>query len=172
MRYLVAGGAPWAVEAFKRHPDIGSWRYAGDEQSLRIGLMYNPRYVFFLNWSKKVGPTITERFECVNFHCTPLPYGRGGHPIENLILRGYTETVITAHRMTQEMDAGPIYGMWGGISLMGAKAEITARFVQPVASMMRFIVEDEPDARPQVGEPVLFSRLSQDAYEAVWDARG
>jgi len=101
-----------------------------------------------------------------------LPYGRGGHPIENLILRGHTETVITAHRMTEEFDAGPIYGTRGPVSLAGTKDEIVARFVDPVAALMRWIVAEEPTPVPQVGEVVHFRRLPVAMYRDFWAGRG
>ena len=40
---------------------------------------------------------------------TDLPYGRGGSPLQNLIIRGHKKTKISALRMVNELDAGPIY---------------------------------------------------------------
>ncbi len=130
-----------------------------------------PRYMFFLNWSHIVPPAVAESFECCNFHATPLPLGRGGGPIENMILRGHTETVITAHRMTQEIDAGPIYGVSEPVSLAGTKNEILARFVEPVTGLIRMIIEEEPEPVPQQGEVVEFKRLEQSEYEKFWATR-
>ncbi len=152
-------GAPWAEEA-ARLAGVGT-----------AGLGW-PRYLFFLNWSEKVHGSYLHNFECINFHCARLPYGRGGGPIENLILRGHTETVITAHRMTSELDAGPIYCVSEPIGLAGTKDDITARFVEPVAKMMRYIMEHNPEPRPQVGEPTYFKRLSPEAYQQFWASRG
>ena len=45
----------------------------------------NPKYIFFPHWSHKVPQIILDNFECVCFHTAPLPYGRGGSPIQNLI---------------------------------------------------------------------------------------
>ncbi len=131
-----------------------------------------PRYVFFLNWSWMVPPEVTEEFECVNFHATPLPYGRGGGPIEGMILRGHTETVMTAHRMTQELDAGPIYARHAmPISLAGTKEDILARFVEPVTGMVRWIIDNEPEPFQQLGDVVEFKRLPKAEYEALWEGR-
>lgn len=130
-----------------------------------------PRYAFFLNWSARVPADLLERYECVNMHCTPLPYGRGGHPIENLILNGFKTTTMTAHRMVAEIDAGPVYYQGGSIGLSGAKAEILARFVDPCAAIIRRIVESEPEPMPQGGRVVKFSRLSPDAYREFWGKR-
>jgi methionyl-tRNA formyltransferase len=48
----------------------------------------DPRYVFFPHWSHRIDSAIFERFECVIFHMTDLPFGRGGSPLQNLIARG------------------------------------------------------------------------------------
>ena len=109
--------------------------------------------------------------EWVNFHCTALPQGRGGHPIENLIVRGYTETVITAHRMVADMDAGPVYGRSESISLAGSKAAIQQRFVAPCVELIQEIVAREPMPVPQAGLPTWFERLGPDAYQAIWASR-
>lgn len=40
---------------------------------------------------------------------TDVPYGRGGSPLQNLILAGHADTQLTALKMVEEMDAGPVY---------------------------------------------------------------
>lgn len=47
--------------------------------------------------------------ECVCFHMTDVPYGRGGSPLQNLIVRKHKKTKLTALKMTEEIDAGPVY---------------------------------------------------------------
>lgn len=130
------------------------------------------RYMFFVNWSEKVPVHILERAECVNFHCTALPYGRGGHPIENLLLAGKTDTVITAHQMTTAIDAGPIYAVSPSVSLSGTKREIQARFINPVSALIRQIIDTEPTPYAQHGEPTYFQRLQPETYEQFWSGRG
>jgi len=36
---------------------------------------------------------------------TDVPYGRGGSPLQNLIVRGHTETKLTALRCVRDLDA-------------------------------------------------------------------
>ena len=45
----------------------------------------NPRYVFIPHWSYIIPAEIFEKFECIVFHMTYLPFGRGGSPLQNLI---------------------------------------------------------------------------------------
>lgn len=64
---------------------------------------------FFPHSSHKIPASVFGSFECVIFHMTDVPYGRGGSPLQNLILRGHEDTVISALRCVEAMDAGPVY---------------------------------------------------------------
>jgi methionyl-tRNA formyltransferase len=116
-----------------------------------------PRYVFFPHWSAMVPPEVWREFECVCFHMTDLPFGRGGSPLQNLIARGHEDTVLTALRMNGELDAGPIYAK-RPLSLAGSAQEIYARAGDATFELIRWIIESEPTPHPQVGEPVHFKR--------------
>lgn len=172
MKYVALVGSVWGVRTFEAvsRSCPGEWICTAGASNLDA-VFAGARYVFALNWSHRVQRHLVEAHEIVNFHCTALPYGRGGGPIENLILRGHTETVITAHRMVEELDAGPVYATRGPVSLAGTKGEIQARFVVPVTAMIEAIVRDEPVPVPQVGEPVVFRRLLYGEYRRLWEAR-
>lgn len=178
MRWSAAFGGPWGwVREVRRQTDRGQiyWPSGGLNEFLawchRFQPRDGPRYVFFVHVSEKIPADVTNRLTAVNFHCSPLPAFRGGHPIEHQLLAGKVDTVMTAHQMTQEIDAGPIYGTRGPIILAGTKDEILARFVEPVAELMRWIVETEPEPTLQVGEVVKFQRLTPEAYQQFWEAR-
>ena len=38
---------------------------------------------------------------------TDLPFGRGGTPLQNLIVKGFDKTKISALKVTKGIDAGP-----------------------------------------------------------------
>ena len=121
----------------------------------------NPRYVFLPHWSHIIPSEIFEAFECVIFHMTDLPYGRGGSPLQNLIQRGHKETKISALRCVAELDAGPIY-LKQPLSLEGSATEIFHRAANIIEVMIEEIVDKEPDPRPQQGEPTVFRRRTPD----------
>ena len=75
-----------------------------DKERLTLSNLINadPDYIFFPHWSWKIPEEIYNRFNCVIFHMTDLPYGRGGTPLQNLIDRGITETKITAFKARQQ----------------------------------------------------------------------
>lgn len=160
MNYLVAGVEDWNREQFENErPTVsGQWYYVDDPIRLeRQVLAVQPKYIFFIHWRWKVPPLITDQYECICFHMTDLPYGRGGSPLQNLIQRGFRETQLTALRMTQELDSGPIY-MKRSLSLDGSAGEIYKRMSRLAWQMIREMIAQEPTPRPQVGEPTLFSR--------------
>lgn len=159
--YVVAGCRPWNREVFDRRlRDLpGDWVFVDRPEDLtlqRIGDL-DPRYLFFLHWSTKVPREITGRYECVNFHMTDVPFGRGGSPLQHLIARGHASTMLTALRMTDELDAGPVY-MKRPLMLDGRAQEIYVRMTNLAAEMIESIIRDEPEPRPQEGEVVVFER--------------
>ena len=117
----------------------------------------NPRYVFLPHWSHRVGSAIYERFECIIFHMTDVPFGRGGSPLQNLIARGINETKISAIRCVEELDAGPVY-LKRPLSLHGSAEEIFIRASGIMEEMIVEILDKEPQPRDQEGQPTVFKR--------------
>ena len=134
-----------------------------EEINFKYLALINPSYIFFAHWSWIVPEEIHKSFNCIVFHTAPLPYGRGGSPIQNLILKGIKSSPVCAIKMTNEVDAGPIYCS-ETISLEGNISEIFERVAEVVKNMIRKITAAEPSIVPkeQVGEPVLFKRLSKE----------
>ena len=148
--YLVCGCKPWNRRVFdeviSKLP--GSWTYVGSKVEFDIMARgFDWRYIFFLHWSWMVPQEVYEKYECVNFHMTDLPYGRGGSPLQNLIEAGRRETRITAHRMTGEVDCGPIYGL-AGLGLNGTAEAVYVRATEMSAHLIDSIVANEPEPRP------------------------
>ncbi len=160
--YLFCSSRPWGIEEFlkvrKQFP--GRWFIVCDKNDLEEiceKLAYKVRYAFFPHWSHIVPKRVIENIECVCFHMTDLPYGRGGSPLQNLIVRGHTKTRLSALRMTEELDAGPIY-MKRDLDLSGSAREIFLRATKIELEMIREIIENQPTPVPQEGEPVVFKR--------------
>ena len=159
--YLVAGTRPWNRRVFdeviSRFP--GSWSFIDGSGPLTRESVaaIGPRYIFFLHWSARVPREIVADFECVCFHMTDVPYGRGGSPLQNLIARGHRETRLSALRMVEELDAGPVY-LKEPLSLEGSAEEIYIRATELSARMIRRIIDDQPAPVAQCGEPTVFRR--------------
>lgn len=117
----------------------------------------SPKYIFFPHWSYAIPPEVFENFDCVIFHMTDLPFGRGGSPLQNLIERGIYETQISALRCTAEIDAGPIY-LKRPFSLQGAAEDIYLRASDIIREMIIEIIQTNPQPIEQTGEPIYFKR--------------
>jgi len=128
-----------------------------DELRLEELLSLDPEWIFVPHWSHLIPKEIWSRWPTVIFHMTDLPYGRGGSPLQNLIQRGHSSTMLTALRCTAEFDAGPIYGK-EPLGLLGTAEEILIRADDLIEAMIERIVLNRPDPQPQQGDPVLFSR--------------
>lgn len=160
INYLLATIKPWNIEAFKNcTPSLpGKWHLvkSADELVSKVDEI-RPRYIFFPHWSWFVPESITEQHECVCFHMTDVPYGRGGSPLQNLILDGQKYTKLSALRMVNDLDAGPVYGK-ADLSLSGTAQEIYERAAFRVYDLIRYILEKEPKPVPQKGTPTVFER--------------
>jgi len=159
--YVVATIKPWNIqiynEVIKTYP--GKWHLITEPQELTVERIkaIAPKYIFFPHWSHIVQDDILNLSECVCFHETDLPYGRGGSPLQNLIALGYRETVVTALKMTNQFDAGPVY-IKHPLALEGLAEEIFIRISRIVADMIKVIITKNPIPKEQVGEPTIFKR--------------
>ncbi len=160
-RYIVVGSKPWNRRVFNEvvahYP--GEWQFIGSQEQLTAEFIQTikPRYIFFLHWSWLVPDELVDNYECVCFHMTDVPYGRGGSPLQNLIVRGHRQTKLTALRMTHEFDAGPVY-LKEDLCLEGGAEEIYIRASYLSAKMIKKIIQEEPVPVPQTGEDVVFKR--------------
>lgn len=158
----------WNKEIFDRDisPLPGIWFFVDSKDQLNKGLVYRvkPSYIFFLHWSWKVPKEILDAYQCVAFHMTDVPYGRGGSPLQNLIVRGHKTTKLTALRMTEEFDAGPVY-LKRDLNLDGSAQEIYIRASRLAANMIREIIQNETTPVLQEGDSTIFKRRRPDESE-------
>ena len=116
-----------------------------------------PEWTFFPHWSYIIPAEVYENMNCVIFHMTDLPFGRGGSPLQNLIARGIYETKLSALKCTAQLDAGDIY-IKQPLSLWGTAEEIYLRAAELTKEMIIQIVKEKPQLHKQQGEPVVFRR--------------
>ena len=117
-----------------------------------------PDLIFFPHWSFKVPAKIFKNFQCICFHSTPLPYGRGGTPIQNMIMEGFDETEVCSLQMIEEFDAGPIY-LRSKISLEGKLSEILERIYHAIGDQIKIFIQKDLVPIEQKGKPTIFNRI-------------
>lgn len=120
---------------------------------------YNPRYIFVTHWSWMIPEKIWNKYETIVFHPTDLPYGRGGTPIQNLIVREIYKTKISAFKVNEGIDSGPIYLKKDFDISDGNVDDILSRASKIYfEEMIPEIVNKSIIPKPQEGEPFIFRR--------------
>jgi len=138
VKILVAGSQhPWVKKA------LAEWVVPGAEvYTDTLVNMTGADYILFPHFSDRIPREIHENYECIGWHMTALPDARGGTPLQNLILAGQTETVITAFRITEGMDAGPIY-LQRPLQLYGSAEEVYLRMSRQALAMANDIIANQ-----------------------------
>lgn len=118
---------------------------------------FKPTKILIPHWSHIIPKEIYERYECIVFHMTDLPFGRGGSPLQNLIVRGHKLTKISALRVEEGLDTGDIY-LKEPLELFGTAEEIFLRASLIIEKMIFDILQKKLIATPQFGEVTEFKR--------------
>lgn len=160
-KYVLLSSKDWHYTIFdqlsKRKGESWVFIHKTEDFNLETLDRINPVKIFIPHWSNIIPKSIYEKFDCVVFHMTDLPYGRGGSPLQNLIIRGHKLTKISALKVIEELDAGDIYLKYD-LSLSGSAFEIFERSSEIIISMIKKIIDKRIKPTPQVGEPVIFKR--------------
>ena len=172
MKIIIATIKSWNIEhANKIKNDFkGQHQIEIIDKKEKLNLMdlekFKPDFIFFPHWSYIIPKSIYEKYECVVFHMTDLPFGRGGSPLQNLIVRGIYNTKISALRVEKELDAGPVY-MKENLDLLGSAEEIYRRASDIIFRIMipKFLKDEKLRPEKQQGEPVYFKRRRPDESE-------
>lgn len=158
---LVLSSRPWNNDLASRISqrfDLRVENITTQEQlTLPIVMAIDPQWIFVPHWSHIIPKEIWDQWPTVIFHMTDLPYGRGGSPLQNLIQRGHTSTMVSALRCGEGVDTGDVF-FKEPLSLHGSAEEILLRADVLIEQMIERFLSEEPVAQPQLGEPVLFRR--------------
>ncbi|MBW8049390.1 MAG: methionyl-tRNA formyltransferase [Cytophagales bacterium] len=141
----------------------GNWYLINKKQNFNEAYLnrLKPDKIFIPHWSYFIPNNIYRKFECIVFHMTDLPYGRGGSPLQNLIVQGHKKTKISALRVVEKIDAGDVY-LKKELSLNGTAEEVFYRATDIVEEMIDDIITKNLIPHPQVGKPTYFKRRKQE----------
>ena len=129
-----------------------------------------PKYIFFPHWSYKIDSNIYTNYQCIGFHSTPLPYGRGGSPVQNMIVRGFKKTKICAIKITEKIDGGPIF-LKRNMSLNGSGEQIMLRMNKIILKMIKFYLKKLPKLKKQIGIVTYFKRRDPNQRKVLFTKR-
>ena len=113
--------------------------------------------IFIPHWSYIIPNDIFENYECIVFHMTDLPFGRGGSPLQNLISRGIYSTKISALKVDKGIDTGDVY-LKENLELDGAATDIFERANHIIQKMIISILQNKIKTVPQKGKVTIFKR--------------
>jgi methionyl-tRNA formyltransferase len=154
-RYIVASVADY----FKKKIKKKNFYFIDKKNSLNLKNIkkINPKIIFFPHWNWKIDNQIFSRYLCIGFHSTPLPYGRGGSPIQNMIVRGHKNSIVCAIKIENKLDSGPIY-LKKKFKLQGTAKDIFDRIYEITLSMIFILIKKLPEPKKQMGKPTYFNR--------------
>lgn len=166
LRYIVLSEKSWHKDLFndlKLSFKNDNWLLIDSKIDFNLENLekFKPTKIFIPHWSHIIPNEIYEKYECIVFHMTDLPFGRGGSPLQNLIARGYKSTKISALRVEEGLDTGNIY-LKASLELYGTASEIFLRASRIIEKMIFNIIENQLIAIPQVGEVVEFKRRKKE----------
>tara|TARA_B110000483_G_scaffold221306_1_gene277140 strand:+ start:53 stop:736 length:684 start_codon:yes stop_codon:yes gene_type:complete len=161
-KYLLLSNKSWHESLFKKLNSSftnSEWIHIKSDDLFTLKKLneIQPKIIFIPHWSKIISSEIYSNFECVLFHMTDLPYGRGGSPLQNLILRDHKTTKISAIKVSKGIDEGPIY-LKKDLDLSGTAKEIFLRSSDIIYSMITEIISKSLIPKKQVGKVIHFKR--------------
>lgn len=159
MKILIANSNPIHKSIEQKCIHLFNASIVNEKQHLCVEKLQEikPDYVFFLHWSHIIPKDIFSNYNCIVFHMTDLPYGRGGSPLQNLIIRGHSETMISAIKVDQGIDTGPVF-LKKKLLLTGSAKEIFLRAGRVMFKMIKEIINKQPLPIEQKGKVVIFKR--------------
>ncbi|MBZ7951671.1 methionyl-tRNA formyltransferase [Campylobacter sp. LH-2024] len=173
MNIIIATLKKWDIYHFQKicslFPQINFILISNEKQlnSDFISLI-NPRYIFFTHWSFIIPKTIYQNYECVIFHMSDLPYGRGGSPLQNLILQKNKTTKISAIKANSELDGGDVYLKYNlNISRKNAKKIYKNASKIIFFKMIPYIFKNNPKPIPQSGKISIFKRRTPEQSNLI-----
>ena len=134
--------------------------------------------IFFLGWSWIVDRNVTDNYNCICLHPSPLPKYRGGSPIQNQILNKEQVSAVSFFRMNDKLDQGEILYQ-APFSLKGELNDIFSRIIELgtfgihhiMVSNPKGIKQDESEAtyckrrKPEESEITIDEIMNKSAHE-------
>jgi methionyl-tRNA formyltransferase len=170
-KYIILSEKSWnsnLANQLKLQFLFSEWKTINSKEDFNIDFLleYSPNKIFIPHWSHIITPEIYENYECIVFHMTDLPFGRGGSPLQNLIIRGVKTTKISAIKVKKGLDTGDVY-LKRTLKLDGTANEIFQRSTFIIEEMISDIIKNKIKPVPQVGEIVEFKRRKPEESNIV-----
>lgn len=155
MKFIIITKKKWDLNNFKK---LKKNIFVLNKINLKKIKQINPKIIFFIHWSKFISKSIFEKYLCIQFHSSNLPKGRGGSPIQNQIMLNIKKTKISAFKVSEKLDSGPIC-LQEDLSLKGNALDILCRMETKSIKMIKKIINIKNlKFKKQKGKPSYFNR--------------
>jgi methionyl-tRNA formyltransferase len=161
-RFIILSEKKWHEDLFnqlKSEFNENEWLLINKKADFNLQLLneFKPDKIFIPHWSYIILEEIFNSFDCIVFHMTDLPFGRGGSPLQNLIVRGFKTTKISAIKVQSGIDTGDVY-LKKSLDLAGSAQEIYQKTAIIIEEMIKEIITKKSIPSPQLGDVVEFKR--------------
>jgi len=161
-RYIILSEKQWHEDLFnqlKSEFKENEWLLINNKADFNLQQLneFKPDKIFIPHWSYIIPEEIFNSIDCIVFHMTDLPFGRGGSPLQNLIVRGFKSTKISAIKVQSGIDTGDVY-LKKSLDLSGSAQEIFQKSAVVIEEMIKEMIIKKSIPSPQIGKVVEFKR--------------
>lgn len=109
MQIVLIGYRKWALNAFSKFKSLKTISSNNDLETFLENFNSEEELcLIFVGWSEIIKSSIINKYTCICLHPSDLPLFRGGTPIQNQKINGIKESKLTAFKMINGIDNGPI----------------------------------------------------------------
>ena len=157
--YLIVSVHPFFKKKFNTKKKNKKFLFISKKNELNKKILkrLNPEIIFFPYWHWKISKSIVQNYNCIGFHTAPLPYGRGGSPIQNQIFLGKINSQICAIKYNEIIDGGKVY-LRKNIKLNGNANEIFNNIFSKISIMINKLSNKLTIPKEQKGKITKFKR--------------
>jgi len=168
-RYSVYSWIDWDIaSACKRYKvPFRVSRHLGDGSAKLFIRQSGADLLLVFGWPRLISQEVLKQFSRggINIHPSLLPKMRGGDPIFALVEQYQLHFGITFHKLTPELDAGPIY--WQKPLDFSPHHTYDYLYFKAIRAINRNLpqalqaLENHPEGQPQKGEPTVASSFKR-----------
>ena len=145
MKVVLIGYREWALNAFSNFQNFPVIKSTDDFNNFIKDYDQKERLcLIFVGWSEIIQSEIIQNHICICLHPSDLPKYRGGTPIQHQRINGIKKTKLTAFRMDNGIDSGPIiYKM--DMSIDGHMKDIFSSLTSASVKIIHEIIMNQND---------------------------
>ncbi len=120
-----------------------------DEGIVETIINFAPDFIVVAAYGQLLPKSVLDIAPCINLHASLLPKYRGASPIQQALLEGEKITGVTAMRMEEGLDSGPILA-WDvvPIEIFDRKEALFERLAQRAATLTPLVLRDFDRIQP------------------------